>query len=357
MGGKAISRWRARAKWLASFREGVFVRRIRFLALAATVTLATPAEAWNARGHMVVAAVAWEKMSPEARERAAELLRLSPDYATWVSGSALDAHARIAFMQAATWPDDLRGRVCSDRPECIRDDGYTPPDPTADLNIGYADHRLRRYWHFKDLPFSTDGTPLEEPFSPNAETQIVDFTATLQNSSLSDEAKSFNLSWLLHLVGDVHQPLHATARFSQAFPHGDKGGNGEIVCRPAPARCETTGRYVDKLHGLWDEAIGTSVSNGRAHAKAVKLIEMAETPGSFLGRVVAHTDLRAAPSAWLVESKALAEKYAYAPPITDGRGPHYPTTSYRAAAGSISEQQVLIAGERLAILLNEALGQ
>ena len=41
----------------------------------------------------------------------------------------------------------------------------------------------------------------------------------------TDEEKAVYLTWLFHLVGDIHQPLHCTAVFSERFPDGDKGGN------------------------------------------------------------------------------------------------------------------------------------
>lgn len=333
------------------------MRRLGTLLAAITLSIGNPAHAWNARGHMTVAAVAWSEMSTRARSRAAALLRLNPRYAEWTRNVPARDKAQIAFLEAATWPDEIRSLVCSTGPNCYRDEGYTPNDATADLNIGYADHRLRRYWHFKDLPFSTDGTATKAPFSPNAETQIIAFRDSLSDPNLSDEAKSYNLAWLLHLVGDVHQPLHATARFSHAFPDGDNGGNGEIICAPAPAACNTSGRYVDKLHGLWDEAIGTSSSPTGARSKASSLLAEAGQPQSFLARVVQRTDLDAPPANWLQESFALAQRYAYAAPIGDGKGPHHVTASYRAEAGSIASQQIVIAGERLGRILNQVLGQ
>ncbi len=314
-----------------------------------------PAFAWNGRGHMVVAAVAWEKMTPGARSRAIALLKLNPQFSDWIASVPKADRPRVAFMKAATWPDYIRGKTCSTGLDCYRNDGYTPADANEGLNQGYSDHRVRPYWHFKDLPFSTDSTPLKQPFAPNAETQIVIFSDSLSQGAVSEEAKSYDLTWLLHLVGDVHQPLHATARFSSAFPDGDRGGNEEIVCRPAPAECASTGPFVDKLHGLWDEALGTSATASAARSKALKLLKQANTKGSFLATILARTNLDEPPAAWLQESFALAQKYVYAPPISDGKGPHFPTTSYNAAAGSISEQQVLIAGERLAILLNDKL--
>ncbi len=334
------------------------MKLIAFAAAAGLVLTPTSAAAWNARGHMTVAAIAWERMTPLARQRAAALLMLNPDYQEWVRNKPVADHGRIAFMEAATWPDDLRGRTCNSQapvPGCIRDEGYTPTDANADLNIGYQDRRLRRYWHFKDLPFSTDGTPTEDPFSPDAETQIDAFGQSLRSSNLGDDAKSFNLSWLLHLVGDVHQPLHATARFTASDRDGDAGGNGVVACPPAGTQCRTSGRFRDTLHGLWDNAIGTSASSNSAYAKARALLAQLDTPGGFLTMVVARTDLDAPTATWLTESFELAKMYAYQAPIGPAGGPYYPDGHYRRDAGSISEQQVVIAGLRLANLLNRQL--
>src|ERR1043166_6837010 len=60
---------------------------------------------------------------------------------------------------------------------------------------------------------------------PNAQTRITDFRAVLASDS-PDLLKSYDLSWLLHLVGDVHQPLHCASLVSHAKPDGDSGGNG-----------------------------------------------------------------------------------------------------------------------------------
>ena len=65
---------------------------------------------------MTVAGIAWERMTPQARTRAISLLMRNPDYQTWVEGFPAAEQGRIAFMEAATWPDDLRGRTCKIRP-------------------------------------------------------------------------------------------------------------------------------------------------------------------------------------------------------------------------------------------------
>jgi hypothetical protein len=343
-----------------------------FLSLCLILTPAT-AQAWNARGHMTVAGVAWQFMTPRAQQRAIQLLRRNPDYRLWVERLSPAERDRIAFMEASTWPDDLRGRICGHRgapppPDCITDDRYDPADPEAGLNTGYLDHRLRRYWHFRDIGFSTDGTTVRPAFRVDAQTQIEFFTRSLTESGLSEEAKSFNLTWLLHLVGDVHQPLHASERFSADTPRGDGGGNGVIICRPPPAYCETDpNKRPDSLHGLWDDAIGTGDSPRSARTKADALIAQLNLAESFRSRrlnLSASDLLRhfgqwsvdAPQTEWLTESSGLAQRFAYADPIGSGKGPYFPTAEYRAHAGSIAEYRIAIAGLRLADLLNRALG-
>jgi len=67
------------------------------------------------------------------------------------------------------------------------------------------------------------------------------------------ERKAIALSWLFHLVGDVHQPLHTAQLFTVEYPNGDRGGN-EICVRV------TQGRQATDLHRFWDGVI-TSTQN------------------------------------------------------------------------------------------------
>jgi hypothetical protein len=278
---------------------------------------------------MVIAAVAYERLSPEARERAHALLQLNPDYGRWTSDVPASQQARTAFLLAATWADDIKSE-----PGYI-DDGERPDNVNAAANTGYPDRLQHRYWHFIDLPYTQDGTKLERPAKPNVQTQISTFRATLTSRKASAALKSYDLVWLLHLVGDIHQPLHATSRFTAAQPQGDNGGNRVSLCR-LPCRKE--------LHAYWDDILG----HGRSAAAAIR---RAQTLPAASPSAVATRD----EALWARESLALAESAVYVPPIGDGAGPYTIDEAYRNRAREVGRAQVELAGERLAALLNSAL--
>src|SRR5436190_2079750 len=161
------------------------VRIIAPLLTAATVTLFSfNAQAWHAAGHMMTAAVAWEQMTPAARKRVSELLKLNPDYNTWVAGIPNAAKDKTAFVRAATWPDDIKNKAT--HPGSV-DDGEEPTDPNAAANIGYSDKLMHKYWHYIDLPFSPDNTQLIDSKNPNAETQIKTFRDSIAAAGGSDD--------------------------------------------------------------------------------------------------------------------------------------------------------------------------
>src|SRR5262247_2283434 len=121
------------------------------------------------------------------------------------------------------------------RSTCLVNRENRPPnDPSAGQNIGYDDLARHKYWHFVDLPFSDDNTTLPAVPTPNAQTQIGKFRAVLASTDSNIEGlKSYDLSWFLHLVGDLHQPLHTTTRVIAADPDGEDGGNGVKLTSPA----------------------------------------------------------------------------------------------------------------------------
>jgi hypothetical protein len=86
------------------------------------------------------------------------------------------------------------------------------------------------------------------------------FRKALASPTTSDDVKSYDLAWLLHLVCDIHQPLHATSRFISGQPHGDAGGNSvKINC----SGCQET-----NLHWFWDDTPGVGDDPDAAIAAA-----------------------------------------------------------------------------------------
>jgi hypothetical protein len=212
--------------------ETTMRRRLITIVLAVVLLGPQSAFSWNGRGHMMVAAVAYQKLNQATKDRVDALLLLNPDRDNWFDLIPATASApkrkRMIFMIAATWAD----RIKSD-PDYHTDgthNGNRPPnDPSASQNIGYDDLARHKYWHFVDLPFSDDNTTLPSVPTPNAGTQIAKFRAVLNsvsNDPSVEKLKSFDLSWLLHLIGDVHQPLHSTTRVTATDLDGDDGGNG-----------------------------------------------------------------------------------------------------------------------------------
>jgi len=311
----------------------------RLVAILVIFIAPSAASAWNSRGHMMVAAVAWEQLEEPTQKRVIELLKLNPNYADWIKGVAKADQDKTAFMKASIWPDFLRDIAVKPEhagPDDYIDDGSDPEkSPDANKNVGYEDRAIHRYWHFVDLPFSRDGTSLKQPKKPNALTQIIVFRDTIASKTADDDVKSYDLVWLLHLVGDVHQPLHATARFSNESPEGDRGGNDVLLCDD-PCR--------KNLHSFWDQSAGT----GTGITAIAKAADNLDEP-DFDDVVISE------PQKWIEESFELAKVSVYKHPIRAGNGPFSITKAYKKSARTIAEERIALAGARLAKLLNDSL--
>ena len=316
-------------------------RIVLTLVPALLLALAPAARAWDDFGHMEVAAVAFKNLSPKTKKRVAQLLKLNPSYANWIVGAAPGDEERMAFMRAATWADAMK----SD-PSYHADDQTTA---TASQNIGYTDHLRHTYWHYVNRPFSRDGTPLLPPPKPNAETVIPMLQAALSSASTTDDVKSYDLVWLLHLVGDIHQPLHCIARFDAADPRGDRGGNAVKITGNAQVPICDDPRYCPygpptNLHLFFDDIAGASYAVAPVEAAAARL--PAPDPEK-----VAISDA----AVWIQEGVDLAQSAVYVAPIGAGDGPFALTPEYQAAAVSLGRARIALAGRRLANLINQAL--
>jgi len=320
---------------------------------------------WGNAGHEAVAYVAWQQLTPETRTRVMALLmqvptlqspehKTIPGYAEWVKdlpdGLSDDQKNLYLFMRAATWPDTIKhvGFHDSDDP---------PKGVTQDVNIGYSDTASHGYWHFVDAGFASDSSTVPPTPVPNAETQIVAFRQAI-SSDESDALKSYDLVWLEHMVGDIHQPLHGTARYFQN--KSDEGGNLVMIKLPVPMEKKFEGTVSKsaprELHAFWDDLPGegdpvSALPVAAAFAKGLP------TPSA---EKVADTD----PSDWAVESLTLAKADAYAPPIgkspqpaksASGSSAYLITVAYYNKAMQDAQDRVALAGARLAKLLNENL--
>jgi hypothetical protein len=316
------------------------MRRLALGVMVFCLFAASPAFAWNETGHMLVAYIAYKHLTPQAREAVDRLLTLNADveaYKATLPPNWDDTSKKLAgFMYASTWPDVIKSRdgYISDGEH----NGNRPaPGPDSSRNIGYADKFRHQYWHFIDIPFSTDGSKTEDPPEPNAKTQLAILTEALKTPATSDDIRSYDLVWIEHLVGDLHQPLHTVSRFSKAHPAGDDGGNGVSVCH-APCRLN--------LHWFWDGVLG-----GGGLQEALALGEQLDALEPPAGGDV--TDVKR----WIDEGVEIGKQAVYVDPIS-AESPTaavgVPTRDYRSNARRVAEDRAILAGRRLARILNDS---
>ena len=90
----------------------------------------------------------------------------------------------------------------------------------------------------------------------------------LRSADASDESRSIFLCWLLHLVGDLHQPLHTSTLISKQFPNGDLGGNLFLVSLKEGGPAVVLHTYWDAL--LFDKEAALKDIEARAKGKTAR---------------------------------------------------------------------------------------
>jgi S1/P1 Nuclease len=293
-----------------------------------TALFSSPSFAWNQLGHRVIAAIAYEHLTPAAKKQVTEWLSHHPDYNRWTQTAQSEDVMEAVFLAAATWPDEIKSAPG------YQNDGEIPRDAASGQNIGFADMRMHKYWHYVDFGFSRDGTPTVAPPAVNAVTQITLFHQALSDPHASPALKAYDLAWLIHVVGDIHQPMHAVSRFTQDATEGDAGGNRVKLCA-SPCR--------NNLHSLWDDALG--------HGKDA---EAAIRTASRLERHSAESLGPIDPKAWGLESFKLAQEVAYQAPSIGERTHELavPTEAYRQQVHAVAKDRATLAGLRLAMMIN-----
>ena len=288
------------------------------------ILLSASALGWNAGGHRLVAAIAWAELAAAEREAVAQLLDAHPDVSRWQRRVANgDDPDFVRFAEAATWADDIR----HDRR--FYDEGMEPATPTL---AGFPDMARRRSWHYLNLPLTgtaAAGTGGELDVSIGRE------AAVLSDRSLPASRRAYALVWLIHLVGDIHQPLHVGTR-RQPDGGDDAGGNGLPVFDPTSSR-----RPETNLHAWWDDLPAPPWLRGsrlRSTATALR----ARLPATLPAADVA---------VWRAESHRLARDFAYGGDSV----PFVIDDAYRQRAAGIAGERIALAGVRLGRLLGTLL--
>lgn len=278
-----------------------------FVAVAVLLVNAS-AMAWNATGHMVIAAIARQQMTPFAVSEADRLLKI---------GGTEKAND---FLTASVWADDTR----------------TPENGP---------------WHYINLHFRSDKQRTDnKPDAENAVVAIERFQKILADRSKPDAERAEALRYILHFVGDLHQPLHAVARDTDEHPKGDRGGNDFKIQPPALLQSQT--RPPTNLHALWDGGVGLFPYIDRPLAPADK--SAIETQARTLLAAIPSEDLSRAsdlnPLNWAKEGLEGAKKTVY-----DLREGTVPSEEYVRNGQALAARRATMAGLRLASILNEAL--
>jgi len=221
------------------------------------------------------------------------------------------------------------------------------PDMTSYLRLGYWADEIRAEkvgafssWHFIDNAWSGDGTPIKNVITTDNAVWAIGVSETpIGNTALYPIDRARFLAFLTHIVGDIHQPLHSSTRFSAKFPNGDAGGTHYNIVYNGSS---------DGIHYFWDGGV-TFFNSPDTEQNATQLANqiMQAYPPSYFGNKV--NDLN--PANWSQEGLAIAQSFVYT--IPEGGTP---TAAYIATGRQISQQRVALAGYRLAAVLNQLLG-
>ncbi|MDR3690170.1 MAG: S1/P1 nuclease [Fimbriimonas sp.] len=282
----------------------------RNLAVCALFAISALSQAWIDTGHMLVATIAAANLKPKVRAECDRLLKNGAD------------ERNADFVTTSPWADDVR----RDRPE-------TGP------------------WHYIDYHFRSDGKPTtNQPDAENAVWAIRKFSAILKDHSKPDAERSEALRYLIHFVGDIHQPLHATARDSDEHPNGDKGGNDFRIGTAAIFAGES--RPPRNLHSFWD--FGGGLFKGERRPLSRPARERIDTLAQSLMERMPMRSMGGVkdmnPENWAKESFQIAKTLVYDLPENS-----VPSDEYVRRAQNASSQRITLAGYRLARLLNELL--
>jgi hypothetical protein len=301
---------------------------------AIVFTFFTSAIAWDDTGHKLAAYIAWEQMSPEAREKAVKLLLSAPedsDLSVFYLQDSRSAAAkqRELFMIASTWADIVRDKKFKNRYEKYHQGN----------------------WHYSDTFWrETNGkvevlNNFDEPKGKAVE-QLFAFDKLLRDNSVTDGEKAIALAWILHLGGDIHQPLHTSARVTEFEPKGDQGGNlFELTPKDTPREDKLN------LHWYWDSIIGRNIPRVNDACDSEYLPAIAQEITKKFPFAKMRNRLKLGKfDEWQQEGFQIASTKLYPPTL---KRYEKPSDEYKKTAFNIAEEQIALAGYRLGQMLNK----
>ena len=308
---------------------------VKFLfLLLVNFTLIFSVSAWDDAGHKLTMYIAWEQMSPTARERAVKILLSAPedsDLSVFYLQDSRSAAAkqRELFMIASTWADIVR-----DKNFKVRADKYHKGD-----------------WHYADTFWSNANGKVEvlkdfaEPKGKAVE-QLFAFDKSLRDASVSDADKAIALAWVLHLGGDIHQPLHTSARVTQYDPKGDQGGNLFML---SPKGAKGNDRVA--LHWYWDSIVGRNIPRVSDACDSDYLPPIAQAMMKKYPAAKMQNNLKLGKfDEWQQEGFQIASTKLYPASLKFGE---MPSDDYKKMAFEIAEEKIALAGYRLGAMLNQ----
>ena len=306
---------------------------VRSAALAAAMAMVSmsprAALAWDDLGHMIVTRIAWSQLTPATRARVIALLEQAPADAGLAQLRPAPGAAERDLMFAAyasTWPDLVRHE-----------------DPPARHAYNHPTwHYINWYWT------TTAGGKVEPVTSIPADTvnivsQLARLTAIVRDSAAPAGERAVAVAWVLHLGGDIAQPLHASSRVDEADPQGDHGGNGYMLDAPM------------SLHWYWDRVFSTryprlSAEEDDKYLARVTGYVLKNAPPGFTAAQLAPADF----DLWAHQSLDAAQHQVYCCGVERNAAA---SPAYLAHAGEVSDAAVVLAGYRLAALLEQLLGK
>jgi hypothetical protein len=279
--------------------------------------IAPPAYCWGDEGHEVIGLIADYYLEPAVRTKVTAILAEDATHLT--SSTQIDSEA--------TWADKYRD---SDRNTTKIHYGQTHNWHYVDLELHGPDLKTAC---FGQPPWPNDTDASLGPADDCVVDKIDEFATELKKSTTSKDERRRALQFILHFVGDVHQPLHAS-------DDHDQGGNLKIVTAPGIA--------ANNLHHYWDTEFVARLGSSTTTIARQLIANITNAQRAQWATGTAGD--------WASESFIVAKNHAYGMlPAVDSSKHFQLSAAYVSDATAVTREQLSKAGVRLAFVFNQAL--